>query len=163
MLVTDILAVRDNDSIYFFAISPLGRKMINGLDALASYHVYSRDGVEIYRYVNEQATYMLENLSAPAPELVIHLTDDCYDVALLQARQLVNQVQARQICADTMAYFTPLLDTAFAARDKKEIAKLVHQIAFPVERSFIIMRARQEFPELKRDGVTIDNWHEIAA
>jgi len=78
----------------------------------------------------------------------------------INARYLANKAELKRIESDAADLFGPLLDAAIAARDKREITTLLRNHPDNVTRSFIIMRLRDEFPELKEAGVTLDNWHE---
>lgn len=75
------------------------------------------------------------------------------NAAVLRAEDQMKS--ARELVAEVL---NPLIDFAFEARDKKRITELFHQLPGAVERSFMIDRIRQTFPEFKEPGVTIDNW-----
>lgn len=87
---------------------------------------------------------------------VLHMDDAIADV---NARYLRNLFERDKIESDAADLMMPMIDAAMEARDKRRLTELHGLFPDTISRAFLIDRFRQAFPELKKPGVTLANWH----
>lgn len=89
-----------------------------------------------------------------------------FEEVVLNARYIADQRRARESAKAITAHFGPLLQAAIEARDKREITNILNRFPSIVEKSLFISGlsyGENSFPELRREGVTLANWHEHEA
>lgn len=85
-----------------------------------------------------------------------------FEAIILNAEQMTQEFARQELAGRMTKYFSPLLDEAIAARDKKRITDLFNQFPQSVEKACIADRlkyGKDRFEELHQPGVTIQNWH----
>ncbi len=158
MIRQDILAVKLVTGNYaFFAPSTMGVAALTK----AGYSNLLTGGLSIVpnMILPEDKAVKLLRVLYRNTKVDTHYTDYPVEVVALNAEQMKIEHDRNTLATRMSDYFGPLLDAAIEARDKAKITELFNQFPQSVEKSFVIDRLRQEFPELKSGGVTLQDWH----
>jgi hypothetical protein len=157
--------VADDVQIIFLATTKIGEDVLNIV--LGETERTPFESCEVLSHVTSAraASVILSRLYADEfDEVTVHMTDEPFREVMFAAEQMKRDHDEELFIARTTAYFGPKFDAAIKARDKREITRLIHMFPLRVEKAFIMDRLRyggDSFPELRKEGVTLDNWFDV--